>query len=70
MAFEAANLSPVVEKQNLIVDSNSRHGDMFLSSRTSGQSAVLDVTVTSTAETSGYATEAAEDQKFKVYEQK
>ena len=76
-ACSAANLSPVTEKRNLIVENNSRPGDVYLLSWKSGQSAALDITVTSSlqpniityaAEKSGYAIEAAEDRKYAQYE--
>ena len=73
----AANLSPVIEKRNLIAENNSRPGDVYLPCWKSGQSAALDITVTSSlqpniishaAEKSGYAIEAAEDRKYAQYE--
>ena len=69
-ACSAANLSPVIEKRNLIAENNSRPGDFYLHSWKSGLSAALDRTVTSSlqpnvishaAKKSGYAIEAAED---------
>ena len=49
MAFActAANLSPVIEKRNLIAENISRLGDIYMLSWKSGQSAALDITVTS-----------------------
>ena len=76
-ACSAANLSPVIEKRNLIAENNSRPGDVYLPCWKSGQSAALDITVTSSlqpniishaAEKSGYAIEAAEDRKYAQYE--
>ena len=74
-ACSAADLSPVIEKRNLIEENNSRPGDVYLLSWKSGQSAALDITVTSSlniishaAEKSGYAIEAAEDRKYAQYE--
>ena len=72
-AGSAANLSPVIEKRNLIAE-NSSSGDIFLPS---GRPAVLDVTVTSplqpnntthAAEKFSYAIEAAEEQKYAQHE--
>ena len=69
-------MSPVIEKRNLIAENNSRPGDVYLPSWKSGQSAALDITMTSSlqpniishaAEKSGYAIEAAEDRKFAQY---
>ena len=71
-ACSAANLSPVIEKRNLIAENNSSPGGVYPPSRKSGQSAALDITVTSSlqpniishaAEKSGYGIEAAEDHK-------
>ena len=68
-ACSAANLSPDIEKRNLIAGNGSRPGDIFLPSWKSGRLAALDVTVTSplqqniinhAAEKSGYAIESAE----------
>ena len=75
-ACSKANLSPVIEKRNLIAENNSRPEDVYLPSWKSGQSAALDITVTSSlqpniislaAEKSGYAIEAAEDRKYALY---
>ena len=66
-ACSAANLSPVIEKRDLIAENNSRPGDVYLPSWKSGQSAALDINVTSSlqsniifhaAEKFGYAIEA------------
>ena len=76
-ACSAANLSPVIEKRNLIGEKNSRPGNFYLPCWKFGQSAALDITVTSSlqpniishaAEKSGYAIEAAEDRKLAQYE--
>ena len=76
-ACSAANLSPFIEKRNLIAGNGSRPGDIFLPSCKSGRSAALDVTVTSplqpniinhAAEKSGYAIEAAEEQQYAQHE--
>ena len=76
-ACSAANLSPVIEKRNLIAGNGSRPGDIFLPSWKSGRPAALDVTVTSplqpniinhAAEKSGYAIEAAEERKYAQHE--
>ena len=76
-ACSAANLSPVIEKRNLIAENNSRPGGVYLPSWKFGQSAALDITVTSSlqpniishsAEKSGYAIKAAEDRKYAQYE--
>ena len=72
-ACSAANLSQVIEKQNLIAGNSSRPGDIFLHSWKSGRPAALDVIVSSrlqrnvinhAAEKSGYAIEAAEERKY------
>ena len=44
-ACSAANLSPVIEKRNLIAENSSRPIDNFRPSRKSGRPAALDVTV-------------------------
>ena len=76
-ACSAANLSPVIEKRNLIAGNGSRPGDIFLPSWKSGRPAALDVTVASplqpniinhAAEKSGYAIEAAEERKYAQHE--
>ena len=78
-ACSAANLSPVIEKQNIIAGNSSRPGDIILPSWKSGRPAALDVTVTSikklqpniinhAAEKCGYAIEAAEEQKYAQHE--
>ena len=78
-ACSAANLSPAIEKRNLIAENNSRPRDVYLPSWKSGQSVALDITATSSlqpnfishaAEKSGYAIEAAEDQKYAHYEKR
>ena len=76
-AYAAAILSPVIEKRNFIAGNSSRPGKTFLPSWKLGRSAALDVTVTSplqpnvinhAAEQSGYAIEAAEEQKYAQHE--
>ena len=78
-ACSAANLSPVIVKGNLIAENSSRLGDVYLPSWKTGQSAALDITVTSSlqpnsifhaTEKSCYAIEAAEDRKYAQYEKK
>ena len=73
----AANLSPVIKKWNLIGGKSYRPGNIFLPSWKSGRPAALDVTVTSplqpniinyAAEKSGYAIDAAEEQKYAQHE--
>ena len=73
----AANLSPVIEKRNLIAGNISRPGDVFLPSWKSGRPAALDVTVTSplqpniinhAAYNSGYVNEAAKERKYAQHE--
>ena len=73
----AANLPPVFQKHNFIAENNSHPRDVHLPSSKSGQSAALDITVTSAlqrniishaSEKSGYAIKAAEDQKYTQYE--
>ena len=72
-ACSAANLSPVSEQKNLIPETNSRPEDVYLPCWSSGQSADLDVTITSPMQTSiisnavrmsGFALKAAEEKKF------
>ena len=63
-----ALLSPICEQKSLLHDNNSRPGDIFLPVGNDGQTAALDVTVTSplqssliknTSENSGFALSAA-----------
>ena len=46
-ACSPANLSPVIEKRNVIAGNSSRPGDIFLPSWKSSRPAALEVTVTS-----------------------
>ena len=68
-ACSAANFSRVIKKRILIAENYSRPGDVKLPSWKSGNSAALDITVTSSlqpnifssaAEKSGYAIDAAQ----------
>ena len=68
-ACSAANLAPLIEKRNLIAEDKYRPVYVYLPSLKFGQSAALDITVTSffepniishAAEISGYAIESAE----------
>ena len=77
-ACSAANLSPVCEQKNLIPETNSRPGDVYLPYWSAGQTAALDITITSplqpsiisnTASKSGFALRAAEDRKLEQYPQ-
>ena len=72
-ACSGALLSPFSEQKSLLPDNNSRPGDIFLPVWNAGQLAALDVTVTSTlqsslninaSEKSGFALPAAEDRKY------
>ena len=77
-ACRAANLSPVCEQKNLIPETNSRPGDVYLLCWSAGQLTALDITVTSplqlsfisnAARKSGIALRAAEDRKLEQYSQ-
>ena len=46
-ACSGALLSPICEQKNLLLDNDSRPGDIFLPVWNAGQPAALDVTVTS-----------------------
>ena len=72
-ACSAANLSLFGEQKNLIPETNSRPGDMYLPCWSTGQPAALDVTITSplqpsvisnAARKSVFALKAAEDRKL------
>ena len=71
-ACSSANLSPVVEKKNLIPESQSRPGDIFDPTWKAGKPAAFDVTVTSSLQSNsltnaatkaGYALDAADERK-------
>ena len=71
-ACSSANLSPVVEK-NLIPESQSRPGDIFVPTWKAGKPAAFDVTVTSSLQSNsltnaatkaGYALDAADERKY------
>ena len=77
-ACSAANLSPVCEQENLIPETNSRPGNMYLPCWSAGQPAALDITITSplqpsiisnAARKSGVALRAAEDRKLEQFSQ-
>ena len=76
-ACSAASLSPVCEQKNLISETNSRSGDVYLPSWSAGHPAALDViiasplqpSVISIAARSGFALRAAEDRNFRQYSQ-
>ena len=68
-----ANLSPEVEKKNLIPGSRSRPGDIFVPTWKAGKPARFDVTVTSTLQSNsltnaatktGYALDAADEREY------
>ena len=72
-ACSSSNLSPVVEKKNLIPESHSRPGDIFVPTWKAEKPAAFDVTVTSllqfnsltnAATKAGYALDAADERKF------
>ena len=77
-ACSAANLSPVCGEKNLIPETISRPGDVYLRCWSAGQPAALDITITSplqpniisnAARKSGFALRAAEDRKLEQYSQ-
>ena len=72
-ACSSANLPPVVEKENLIPETQSRPGDIFVPTWKAGKLAAFDVTVTSLLQSnsltnagtkSGYAPDAADERTF------
>ena len=74
----AANLSPNCEQKNLIPETNSRPGDVYLPCWSARQPAALDITITSplqpsiisnAARKSGFALRAAEHRKLEQYSQ-
>ena len=77
-AGSAANLSPFCEQKNLIPETNSRPGDVYLPCRFAGQLAALDTTITSplqlsiisdAARKSGFALRAVENRKLEQHSQ-
>ena len=75
-ACSGANLSPDCEQKNLIPETNSRPGDVYLPCWSAEQLAALDITITSPlqpsiisngARKSGFALRAAEDRKLEQY---
>ena len=75
-ACSAANLSPVCEQKNMITETNSRLGDVYLTCWSAGQPAALDITITSpllpsiisnAVKKSRFALRAAEDRKLQQY---
>ena len=75
-ACRAANLTPVREQKNLMPETNSRPGDLYLPCWSAGQPAALDITITSPLQPSnisnaarkyGFALRAAEDRNFEQY---
>ena len=77
-ACSAANLSPVCEQRNLILETISRPGDVYLPCWSALQPAALHVNITSplqpsfisnAARKSGFALRSAEDRKFEQYSQ-
>ena len=78
-ACKAANLSPVCEQKNLIPETNSQPGDVYLPCWSAGQPAALIITITSPLQPSiisnavrksGFALRAAEDRRLEQYSQK
>ena len=78
-ACSSANLSPVYEQKHLLLENNSRPGDVYLPSFIAGQPAALDVTIKSplqaslisdAARTCGFALTLAEDRKIGHHYQK
>ena len=78
LACSAANLSPVCQQKNLIPETNSRPGDVYLPCRSAGQPAALDITITSPlqptvisnwARKTDFAPRAGEDRKLEQYSQ-
>ena len=76
-ACSSANLSPVVEKKNLIPESQSRPGDIFVPTWKAGKPAAFDVTVTSSLQSNsltnadtkaGYALDAADERKYCLHD--
>ena len=74
-----ANLSPVYEQKNLMPETNSRPGDVYLHCCCSGQPVDVDLTTTSqlersnisnVASMSGFAPRTAEDRRFEQFSQK
>ena len=59
-ACSAANLSPAIEKRNLLAKNNSRPVDVYLLSWKSGQSAALDIAVTSSLQPNTFSHAAEE----------
>ena len=53
-ACSSANLSPVVEKKNLIPESQSRTGDIFVPTWKAGKPAAFDITVTSSLQSNSH----------------
>ena len=71
-ACSSAYLSPVLEKKNLIPESQSRSGDIFVPTWKAGKPAAFDITVTSSLQSNyltnaatkaGYALDAADERK-------
>ena len=76
-ACSSANLSPVVEKNKLIPESQSRPGDSFVPTWKAGKPVAFDVTVTSSlqynsltnaATKAGYALDSADERKYCLYD--
>ena len=76
-ACSSANLSPVVEKKNLIPESQSCPGDIFVPTWKAGKPAAFDVTVnsslqsnslTNAATKAGYALDAADERKYCLHD--
>ena len=77
-ACSAANVSPVRQQKNLIPEKNPRPGDVYLPCWSAGQPAALDMTITSSLQTSiilnaarksGFALKAAKDRKLAISQQ-
>ena len=76
-ACSSANLSPVVEKNILVPESQSRPGDIFVPTWKAGKPAAFDVTVTSSLQSNsltnaatkaGYALDAADERKYCIHD--
>ena len=76
-ACSSANLSPVVEKKNLIQESQSHPGDIFFPTWKAGKPAAFNITVISSLQSNslinaatkaGYALDAAEERKYCLHD--
>ena len=76
-ACSSASLSPVVEKENLIPENQTRSGDIFVPTWKAGKPAAFDVTVTSSLQSNsltnaatkaGYALDASDERKYCIHD--